>query len=127
LPVEFPTPRREEIFREADRDNVVSFIAQVAPATDTDTDLYTVPANKRANFNIRIAERGGGAGTIRIGIRPLGAALANIHYIAYDVAFSANTTFVYENITLSATGVVTVRANTANFTFTAEGTEVDGL
>jgi hypothetical protein len=51
--------------------------------------------------------------------------LANQHYIAYDVALSANdTTALTLGITLTATDVVTVYASTADLSFGIFGSEI---
>jgi hypothetical protein len=57
-------------------------------------------------------------------VRPAGATLAAVHYVAYDVAVgAADTTALTLGITLATTDVVTVYASTANISFHAYGDE----
>ena len=66
-------------------------LGQSAPSATTATTLYTVPASTSAVVSsIVIANRDASAATYRIAIRPGGAALANQHYIAYDVTVGAS-------------------------------------
>jgi hypothetical protein len=65
------------------------------------------------------------AATYRVAIRPAGATLATIHYIAYDVALSANdSTALTLGITLATTDIITVYASSANVVFSAYGSEL---
>ena len=59
-------------------------LAQSAPSATTATTLYTA-TNATIVSTINIANTGGAADTIRIAVRPAGATLANLHYIAYGV------------------------------------------
>jgi hypothetical protein len=62
--------------------------------------------------------------TYRIAIRPAGATLANVHYLAYDVTVgAADTTIITVGVTLATTDVITVYASTANLVFHAYGDE----
>jgi hypothetical protein len=59
-----------------------------------------------------------------VAVRPAGATLAAVHYVAYDVAVgAADTTCLTLGITLATTDVVTVYASTANISFHAYGDE----
>lgn len=100
-------------------------LGQANPAAITATTLYTVPSAKSAVVStLVVANLSATAATYRIAIRPAGAALANTHYIAYDVALSANdSTALTLGITLATTDVITVYASTANVNFTAFGDE----
>lgn len=101
-------------------------LAQSAPAATTNTDVYTVPAATQAVVStIAVANRGAAASTFRIAVRPLGAAISNQHYIAYDVAIGANdTTNLTLGITLGATDVITVYVGTANFSVSVFGSQI---
>ena len=58
-------------------------------------------------------------------MRPAGAALANNHYVAYDVTVGASdSTTLTLGLALEATDVVTVYASTADLTFSAFGSEI---
>ena len=101
-------------------------LGQSAPAATTNTDLYTVPAATSAVIStLVVANRVGTSATYRIAIRPAGAAIANQHYIAYDVAVAAaDSTTLTLGITLAATDIITVYASTANLSFSVFGSEI---
>lgn len=101
-------------------------LGQSAPAATTATTLYTVPAATSAVISsIVIANRVTSTATYRIAIRPAGAALANQHYIAYDVTVgAADSTTLTLGITLATTDVITIYASTANLSFNVFGSEI---
>jgi len=101
-------------------------LGQQATAATTDTTLYTVPASTSAVIStIVVANRASVGSTYRIAIRPAGATLDNQHYIAFDVAVAASdSTTLTLGITLAATDVITVRASSANLSFSAFGSEI---
>lgn len=101
-------------------------LGQQAPAATTATTLYTVPAaTSTIVSSIVITNRAATSATFRIAIRPAGAALANQHYIAYDVTVGASdSTVLTLGVTLATTDVITVYASTANLTFNAYGSEI---
>jgi len=101
-------------------------LAQSAPAATTNTDLYTVGAGKSAVIStLVVANRSSAAKTYRIAVRPAGAAIANQHYVAYDVTVGASdSTTLTLGITLAATDVVTVYASTTDLSFSAFGSEI---
>ena len=105
---------------------IYKVLGQSAPSATTDTTLYTVPAATDAIVSsIVVANRDSSSAAFRIAIRPAGAALANQHYIAYDVTVGANdSTVLTLGLTLDATDVITVRATTANLSFSAYGSEI---
>ncbi len=105
--------------------SVLKILGQSNPAPATATTLYTVPAaNSTVISTITIANLGSAGASFRIACRPAGASLANSHYIAYDTGMAPNDTVgLTLGITLAATDVVTVSANTGNVNFTAFGTE----
>jgi hypothetical protein len=60
-----------------------------------------------------------------VAVRPAGATLANQHYIVYDNFVNAgDAVFLTLGITLAATDVVTVRAGTADMSFSLFGSEL---
>jgi glucose-6-phosphate dehydrogenase assembly protein OpcA len=100
-------------------------LGQVNPAATTATTLYTVPSSKSAVISsLTVCNQASTAATFRIAVRPAGATLAAIHYVAYDVTVgAADTTALTLGITLATTDVVTVYASTANISFNAFGDE----
>jgi glucose-6-phosphate dehydrogenase assembly protein OpcA len=105
---------------------VYKVLGQSNPAATTATTLYTVPASTSTVVSsITICNQAAAAGTYRIAIRPAGATLATVHYVAYDVAIAANdTTVLTLGITLATTDVITVYASTTSFSFSAFGSEI---
>lgn len=101
-------------------------LGQSAPAATTDTALYTVPASTQTVVStIVVANRSATAANYRIAVRPAGAGISNQHYLAYDVAVGGgDSTTLTLGITLGATDVITVRASTADMSFSAFGSEI---
>ena len=98
-------------------------LAQSAPTAATATTLLTASSATIVS-TLQIANTGGAADTIRIAVRPAGAALANQHYIAYDVPLAANAVLSLQGgVTLANTDVVTVYSTTGNTSFSAFGSD----
>ena len=100
-------------------------LAQSNPSATTATTLYTVPASSASVIStITICNQAASAATYRVAVRPAGASLAAVHYVAYDIAIAANdTTALTLGLTLAATDVVTVYASSATLSFHAYGSE----
>ena len=100
-------------------------LGQVNPSATTATTLYTVPSSKSAVVSsLTICNQTATAATFRIAVRPAGATLAAVHYVAYDVTVGASdTTALTLGITLATTDVITVYASTATLSFHAYGDE----
>jgi glucose-6-phosphate dehydrogenase assembly protein OpcA len=100
-------------------------LGQVNPSATTATTLYTVPSAKSAVVSsLTICNQTATAATFRIAVRPAGATLAAVHYVAYDITVGASdTTALTLGITLTATDVITVYASTATLSFHAYGDE----
>ena len=100
-------------------------LGQVNPSATTATTLYTVPSAKSAVVSsLTICNQAASAATFRIAVRPAGATLAAVHYVAYDVTVGASdTTALTLGITLATTDVITVYASTATISFHAYGDE----
>jgi hypothetical protein len=101
-------------------------LAQANPSATTATTLYTTPSGTAAVIStITVCNQAASAGTYRIAVRPAGATLAKVHYIAYDIAIAANdTTALTLGITLAATDVITVYASSADISFHAYGSDL---
>lgn len=99
-------------------------LGQSAPAATTATTLYTVPAATETVLSTLSVCNRSTTGTFRVAVRPAGATLANQHYLVYDASVGANDTlFLTIGVTLAATDIVTVYASTADFSFSAFGSE----
>ena len=101
-------------------------LGQSAPSAATATTLYTVPAATQAVVStINIVNTNSSTDTVRIAIRPAGAALANQHYIVFGLSLSAGATFTYTSgATLGATDVITVYSTNGYCSFAAFGSEI---
>lgn len=101
-------------------------LGQSAPGANADTTLYTVPASTEAIVStIAVCNRASTPTTYRVAVRPNGTAIANQHYVAYDVPLEANEAqYLTLGLTLDAADVITVRAGSANVSFSAFGAEV---
>ena len=101
-------------------------LGQLNPSATTATTLYTVPSAKSAVVSsLTICNQTATAATFRIAVRPAGATLAALHYVAYDVTVGASdTTALTLGITLATTDVITVYGSTATLSFVAFGSEV---
>jgi hypothetical protein len=102
-------------------------LGQAALTAETNTDVYTVPADTQAVIStLTVCNRGAVANSFRIAIRPAGATIANEHYVAYDTAIAANdSTNLTLGITLAATDVVTVYGGaTSTFSVSVFGSEI---
>jgi hypothetical protein len=85
-----------------------------------------VPSLKQAVVSTLVIANRGDSATFRLAVRPSGATLENKHYLASDVTVGAgDSTTLTLGITLAATDVITVRASSANLSFSAFGTEID--
>jgi hypothetical protein len=101
-------------------------LGQSAPSATTATTLYTVPSvTSTVVSTVSVCNRDSASAQYRIAVRPAGATLANQHYIVYDASLTGNSTdTVTIGVTLATTDVVTVYASTANFSFSAFGSEL---
>ena len=101
-------------------------LGQVNPAATTLTTLYTVPSLTQAVAStLSICNQGLISTTVRVAIRPAGAAIDPKHYIVYEAPVAANDTlFLTIGVSLATTDVVSVYAGTANVSFNLFGTEV---
>lgn len=105
--------------------SVLKILGQSNPSPNTATTLYTVPAsNNTVVSTITVSNLVNTPAAFRIACRPAGAVLSNSHYISYDTVLSGSDTIgLTMGITLAATDVLTVYANTASVNFTAFGSE----
>lgn len=101
-------------------------LGQVAPSATTETDLYTVPAATEAIISsLIVANRGTSSGTFRIAVSVNGAATSNKDYVIYDAVLSPNSTQAFSlGLTADATDKIKVYASSADFSFSAFGTEI---
>jgi hypothetical protein len=101
-------------------------LGQSNPSATTATTLYTVPASTQTVVStIVVCNQTSDAATFRIAVRPAGATLAALHYLAYNVTVGASdSTSLTLGITLGATDVITVYSSSATLSFSAFGSEI---
>ena len=101
-------------------------LGQSNPSATTLTTLYTVPASNEAVVSTLVAcnRDSGTACTVRVAVRPAGAAISNEHYIYYGLEIPASETFAATlGLTLEATDVVSVYTDNATMSFSLFGDE----
>lgn len=101
-------------------------LGQVNPTANTNTTLYTVPANTSTVVStITICNQLSTTANFRIAVRPGGESISSKHYINYDTQVPGNDQIAMTlGISLATTDVVTVYANTANVSFNIFGSEI---
>jgi hypothetical protein len=101
-------------------------LGQSSPSATTATTLYTVPSSTSTIVStLVVCNRDTASATFRIAVRPAGASLSNQHYIIYDSSIASNDSVTFTlGITLATTDVITIYASTANFSFSAFGSEL---
>lgn len=101
-------------------------LGQSAPGATTWATLYGPGTGVQAVIStITIANRSASAKSYRIALRLDNASLADSHYLAYDVALSANdTTALTLGITMTAADKLDVYGSSADLTFQAFGSEI---
>ena len=100
-------------------------LGQVNPGATTLTTLYTVPAATSAVCSSLAICNQGVSTTVRVAIRPAGAAIDPKHYVLYEsVMDSSASVFLTLGVTLAATDVVSVYAGTTTISFNLFGSEL---
>jgi hypothetical protein len=101
-------------------------LGQSNPVVNTLTTLYTVPAGTSSIAStLTICNQGAANAAYRVAIRPANATVTASHYISYDTLVPSNDTIALTlGITLGATDVVSVLANTSSVSFNLFGTEI---
>ena len=99
---------------------------QSAPAAITSTTLYTVPAaTKTCIQRIIVCNRSNVPVTFRISVHLAGAGDGNEQYTTYDETINSNANVSKcKGITINATDVIKVYAETADLTFNLYGEEI---
>lgn len=106
---------------------VYKTVGQSAPAANTDTTVYTVPASTQfVGSTITVCNRDSNViSSYRIAIVPSGATLASQHYIVYEKLIDGRDTLNHTlGLALSAGDKIVVRASTANLSMSIFGVEI---
>ena len=101
-------------------------LGQSYPTAATATTLYTAStASGTIVSTINVANLSSTADTIRIAVRPAGAAIANQHYQTYGLTVSGNGQYAFTaGITLANTDVITIYSTNGTCAFSAFGQEL---
>lgn len=105
---------------------VTKVLGQSYPTANTLTTLYTCAnASGTVVSTINVSNIGGAADTIRIAIRPAGAAIANQHYVTYGLSLGSGSVYTWTvGATLANTDVISVYSTNGTCAFSAFGQEL---
>lgn len=100
--------------------------AQLEPAANTLSTLYTVPsATQTVVSSIHACNTGGTSASIRVAVRPDGASISDIHYLYYGLMIGANDTVEFgHGITMDSTDVLSVWSSSGSVVFNLSYAEV---
>lgn len=103
----------------------IKVLGQSYPTAATATTLYTAStASGTVVSTINAANLSSTADTIRIAVRPAGAALANQHYVVYGATVPGNGQYALTaGVTLANTDVITIYSTNGTCAFNAYGQE----
>ena len=101
-------------------------LGQIEPSANSVTTVYTVPSATQAVIStITACNQGLNSASIRIAVQPNAEALADKHYLIYDVTLAAGQTAAFTlGITVDAADIIVVRATTATVSFNVFGSEI---
>lgn len=102
-------------------------LGQAALTAETNTDVYTVPANTEAVIStIVVCNRGDTANFYRLAVRPNGATLSNEHYITFNTPVEgSDSTSLTIGITVDAGDVITAYGGVgSSITISIFGSEI---
>lgn len=98
----------------------------VNPLATTATALYTVPSAKQAIVSTLSVCNVGSDASFRVAVRPLGATLANAHYIIYEATLAAGESkFFTLGVAVTASDIIEVYASTGDIAFNLFYNETD--
>lgn len=105
---------------------VYKVLGQSKPTAATATTLYTVPESTQTVVStLVITNLTIDMSSIRVSVRPAGAAQEDKHYIIFDQNFGGYQTVAFTlGITLAATDVVTVYDTAGKCSFNLFGSEI---
>lgn len=99
-------------------------LGQLNPAAITLSTLYTVPSSTSSVCSTLVICNQGASTTVRVAVRPAGAAIDPKHYIVYDTPLNqCDSLPLTLGISLATTDVVSVYAGTENVSFSLFGAE----
>lgn len=100
--------------------------AQLKPAAQTISTLYTVPSATQAVIsNIHVCNLGGTSASIRVAVRPDGASISDEHYLFFGLTITAFDTIEFgHGITMDAADVLSVLSSSGSVSFNLSYAEV---
>ena len=106
--------------------NIYKSPAQLEPAAQTLSTLYTVPADTQAVVsNIHACNLGATSASIRVAVRPDGSSIADQHYLFYGLIITAYDTIEFgHGITMDASDVLSVWSSSGSVSFNLSYAEV---
>ena len=101
-------------------------LGQIVPSATTLTTLYTVPSSTSTVCStLVVCNEGTTTETVRVAVRPAGAAIDPKHYLVYDSYMTSNNTlFLTLGITIATTDVVSVYTSGTAIAFSLYGSEI---
>ena len=101
-------------------------LGQLHPPATTLQTLYTVPSSTQSVAStLSVCNMGTTTATIRVAVQPLGASIANEHYIVYDATLPAkDSLFLTIGIAINTTDIVSAWASTSDISFSLFGSEI---
>lgn len=106
--------------------NTYEILAQSRPTANTETGIYTVPADRATVIStILITNTGESPAFYNIAVSPAGAATTEVMFIAKEVGItSKNAVALTLGLTLATTDVVRVLSSTGLVNFNIFGSEI---
>lgn len=106
-------------------DKAIGILAQIAPAAQVETQLYSVPRDGHALIQeLAVCNRSAGGSRFRISISIRAAATAAPDYLYYDIPIDGNDTFAAElGLTLNAFDVIRVYSSNGLMSFALFGVQ----
>jgi hypothetical protein len=100
--------------------------AQLEPAANTLSTLYTVPSSTQAVIsNIHACNQGTTSASIRVAVRPNGASIADQHYLFFGLTISPFDTIEFgHGITMDSLDVMSVLSSSGSVSFNLSYAEV---
>jgi hypothetical protein len=100
--------------------------AQLKPAAQTLSTLYTVPADTQTVIsNIHVCNLGSTTASIRVAVRPDGASIVDQHYLFFGLTISAfDTIELGHGITMDDADVLSVLSSSGSVSFNLSYAEV---
>lgn len=90
-------------------------------AATTNTDVYTVPANRRAAFTVSFCNRTTGDRSVRLALRS--GALVNADYVEFDAVIPASGVLERSGLMLTSGQIVTAYASATGVSVMVYGVE----